>query len=150
MDVTEGGTSTERTLEPQHREMLEKFSRRLRDAREAKFPKLTQERACREIGVSLRQYQRWEHGEQFPPFERIQKIVEIVGVDVSDLFEPQGSMTRDGMKEYFDMRINAVETLVQANQALIQEAIEELDTLNHTILDAVERIEKYVAESELE
>lgn len=150
IDVTDDATTENEGNGPEWQERDKKlaleFSRRLLDARLAKWPKLTQEVAAREIGVSLRQYQRWEHGEQVPPFERIGRVVEVVGVDISDLVEPTGALTRDGLKSYFDKRIESIETVVQANHSLLREAIDDLDELNHEILKTLERLEARLQE----
>lgn len=113
-------------LDEQDRKLAIEFGRRLREARESKWPKLTQEVAAQKVGVSLRQYQRWEHGEQIPPFERVGRIVEIIGVDISDLIEPAGALTRDGIKTYFDKRMDAMQSAVEANFYAISELLIEV------------------------
>ena len=124
-------------------ELRREFGRRLREAREKRWPRPLQREWAEQMGLTdVRQYQRWEHGEQLPAMERLPKIIEVSGIDITDLIEPPSGLTRDGIKEYFDQRIEAMTTLLQANQALIQEMIEELDDLNHNILDRVESIER--------
>lgn len=129
-----------------HRELAQEFARRLREARERQWPRLTQKAAAEQVGISERQYIRWEHGDQLPPFERIARIVEVTGVDISDLIEPAGSITRDGIKDYFDQRIEEITKLVQANQLLLQDAIEQLRVLNGTILERVDAVERRLSE----
>ena len=164
-DMTEGDSlsdSVDPRTEERFLELLEEFARRLREATGRGLPRpfITQERAAHEIGVSLRQYQRWEHGPpagpnggQLPPLERIPRIVEVTGIDVTDLFEPAPGLTRDGIKDYFDNRIEEITTLVQANQSeiqtaqmLVRDALDQLHALNSTILERVEALETRLSE----
>lgn len=91
-------------------ELAREFGRRLKEARMRRHPRPRQKDWALEIGLTdVRQYQRWEHGEQLPSMERLPKIIEVSKIDVSDLFEPANGMTRDGLKSYFDDRINELE-----------------------------------------
>lgn len=110
------------------------FSRRLREAREKRYPRVRQKDWATAIGLTdVRQYQRWEHGEQLPSLERLPKIVEVTGVDFSDLFEPPGSLTRDGMRTHFDDRMDELERRLferlEANFYAINERIVDLRSL---------------------
>lgn len=96
-------------------QLLREFSRRLREARENRWPKPKQRDWALAMGLTdVRQYQRWEHGEQLPSMERLPRIVEVSGIDVSDLFEPPAGMTRDGIRTYFDRRMEELENRVMS------------------------------------
>src|ERR1044072_7192495 len=104
-DVTTGDTTPEE--EAYRSELAREFGRRLKEARERRFPKPRQRDWAIAMGLTdVRQYQRWEHGEQLPSLERLPKIIEVSGIDVSDLFENPGGMTRDAIRTYFDERID--------------------------------------------
>ncbi len=90
-----------------HFELRREFGRRLRNAREQRYPRPLQREWAEAMGLTdVRQYQRWEHGEQLPSMERLPKVIEVSGIDVSDLLEPAGSMSRDDLKAYFDSRLD--------------------------------------------
>jgi len=109
-------------------ELAKEFGRRLKEARERRFPKPRQRDWAIAMGLTdVRQYQRWEHGEQLPSLERLPKIIEVAGIDVSDLFETPGGMTRDGLKTYFDERIEELRSEMSANFYALATAIRELE-----------------------
>jgi len=128
-DMTNDDTT--RDEEAYRSELAKEFGRRLKEARERRFPKPRQRDWAIAMGLTdVRQYQRWEHGEQLPSLERLPKIIEVAGIDVSDLFETPGGMTRDGLKSYFDERISEeideVKKMLEANFYAIAETLGEL------------------------
>lgn len=59
--------------------------RRMREARTRNRPDLSQEAAAHEIGVSSKQYGRWETGKSQPRAANWAKIAEVLQVAVDDL-----------------------------------------------------------------
>lgn len=112
------------SLGERHELLLEEFSRRLREARESRWPKPKQREWAEQMGLTdVRQYQRWEHGEQLPSFERLPLIIEVSGIDITDLFEPPDSLSREDMKTYFDGRIDELRRLIEASVIGLQDSI---------------------------
>lgn len=127
-DVTNHDDRDEGNEHRQH--LLVEFSTRLKTARESTWPKPKQKDWARLMGLSdVRQYQRWEHGEQLPPLERLPLISKVSGVDFSDLFGPPGGLTRDGIQDHFDARIEELEKKVEANFYALAETMVELRKL---------------------
>lgn len=54
--------------------------------------KLTQEQAALLIGVSERQYSRWETGDQTPRLEKLIRISEVYSVTFDSLVDPEVSI----------------------------------------------------------
>ena len=51
-----------------------------------KNKKLTQSKACKEIGVSLSTYQAWERGERYPKQPQIKKICQVYECSYDNIF----------------------------------------------------------------
>lgn len=67
-------------------DIKKRFGKRLRKIRRAKD--LTQEQLADQVGVSLNFIGQLERGENSPSFETVQKIAEVLEVDISELFMP--------------------------------------------------------------
>lgn len=65
--------------------IMKEIGRRFRVAREAQYPLKSQSIVASQIGVSLRQYQRWEKGDSLPDWDRLLEVAQELGVNVSDL-----------------------------------------------------------------
>lgn len=122
---------TKRDDDEYRQELAQEFGRRLKAARQNRFPRPRQRDWALLMGLTdVRQYQRWEHGEQLPALERLPKIIEVSGIDVSDLFETPNGMTREALKNYFDGRLEELEQrmtrLLEANFYGIAETLGEL------------------------
>lgn len=63
----------------------ETVSRQLTELREAH--QLTQEKAAAHVGVTMRQWQRWESGESVPYSRNLDAIAEKFGISVATFFE---------------------------------------------------------------
>jgi transcriptional regulator with XRE-family HTH domain len=63
-----------------------RFGKRLRKLR--RNMDLTQEQLADKVGVSLNFIGQMERGENAPSLETVQKIAEVLNVDVSELFLP--------------------------------------------------------------
>jgi transcriptional regulator with XRE-family HTH domain len=59
--------------------------RRLPHLRLRKF--LTQQQLADEVGVDLNTIQRWEAGDSFPWPKHLQKLCQVLGVDIDGLLE---------------------------------------------------------------
>lgn len=62
----------------------DEVGQRIRRAREANTT-LSQENAAHKIGVSTKQYGRWERGLSTPRPANFERIAEVLGVDITDL-----------------------------------------------------------------
>jgi transcriptional regulator with XRE-family HTH domain len=58
---------------------------RIRDLRKTKG--LTQEQFAELIGVEQKHVSRLELGKSFPPFDRLEKIAQVLGVPLKDIFD---------------------------------------------------------------
>lgn len=67
-------------------DIKKRFGSRLRRIRRNKD--LTQEQLAIQVGVSLNYIGLMERGEKAPSFEMVQKIAEVLEVDISELFLP--------------------------------------------------------------
>jgi transcriptional regulator with XRE-family HTH domain len=67
-------------------DIKERFAKRLRKIRRSMD--LTQEQLADQVGVSLNFIGQLERGESAPSFETVQKIAEVLEVDVSEFFLP--------------------------------------------------------------
>lgn len=67
-------------------DIKKRFGKRLRKLRRNKD--LTQEQLADKVGVSLNFIGQVERGENSPSFETMQKIAEVLEVDISELFLP--------------------------------------------------------------
>lgn len=63
----------------------EDVGRRIRQARETNRPELSQEAAAHEVGVSVKQYGRWERGESSPRHDKWERLADVLGVPVNDI-----------------------------------------------------------------
>lgn len=63
----------------------EDVGRRIRRARESNRPDLSQEAAAHEVGVSVKQYGRWERGESSPRADKWERLAEVLGVPVVEI-----------------------------------------------------------------
>lgn len=52
---------------------------------------MTQEAACRELGVSLKTYIRWEKGESEPRLSGLQRLRSVFGSDIDALLKKEGA-----------------------------------------------------------
>lgn len=128
-DMTNGDAT--RDEEKYRLELAQEFGRRLKASRLNRFPRPRQRDWALAMGLTdVRQYQRWEHGEQLPSLERLPKIIEVSGIDVSDLFETQNGMTRESLRIYLDTRMEELEQrmtgMMEANFYAIAETLGEI------------------------
>ena len=65
--------------------LREKFGKRLRQIR--RYKDITQEQLAEQVGVSVKFISNIERGEGAPSFETIEKLAEILQVEVMDFFD---------------------------------------------------------------
>ena len=131
--MTKGATVADVTNDTQgegvarYEELAREFGRRLREARESRWPRPRQRDWAEAMGLTdVRQYQRWEHGEQLPSLERLPLILEVSGIDVTDLFDAPGTQTRDDIREHIDRVADELSSKIEANFFSVITAIAEL------------------------
>jgi len=59
--------------------------------------RLSQEKAAAKVGVTMRQWQRWEAGESTPYHRNLEQIASTFGIQVGEFFEPKTSNGGDGV-----------------------------------------------------
>jgi transcriptional regulator with XRE-family HTH domain len=64
----------------------EKVSERLRELRERQG--LSQEDAARKVGITQRQWQRWESGDSMPYPRSLDMVASTFGISVAEFFDP--------------------------------------------------------------
>lgn len=96
----------------------EKIAQRLGELRESNS--LTQEQAAAKVGVTLRQWQRWEAGESVPYPRNMDTVASHFGMSVSEFFddEPLGG-TRTALLEARVEELEAAVTELRAGLATL-------------------------------
>lgn len=104
-------------FERQMADYTQNVGKRIREARE-RIPDLSQEAAAREVGVSVKQFGRWERGESQPRRqEKWDRLAEVLGVSVDDLrgeppevYDPESElrMQVDRLEEKLDAILAAL------------------------------------------
>lgn len=109
----------------------EKIAQRLGELREANT--LTQEQAAAKVGVTLRQWQRWEAGESVPYPRNMDGIASHFGLSVSEFFDEN---------PLSDGRTTILEAKVEELEGVLAQMLARLDALD---ADAIERDEETAA-----
>jgi transcriptional regulator with XRE-family HTH domain len=98
----------------------ERIAARLLELRERE--NLTQEQAAARVGVTMRQWQRWEAGESVPYSRNLDQIAERFEITVGEFFEPSGDGARlDVVSSLDDLRRDVA--AVAGLQAELAEAV---------------------------
>jgi transcriptional regulator with XRE-family HTH domain len=71
----------------------EKVSQRLRELRELQG--LSQEDAARKVGITQRQWQRWESGESMPYPRSLDMVASAFEISVAEFFDPPQPIASD-------------------------------------------------------
>ena len=114
----------------------ETVSRKLAELREAH--NLTQERAAAHVGVTMRQWQRWEGGASVPYPRNLDAIAEKFGIGVQEFFDEPRSPTGNGAGETQLDRIERMLTDARDEQQRISDIIESAIDRQFEILDRLE------------
>jgi transcriptional regulator with XRE-family HTH domain len=94
----------------------EKIAQRLGELRER--DSLTQEQAAAKVGVTLRQWQRWEVGESVPYPRNLDAVASRFGITVAEFFDPEeGAVDRVAILETKVSELEAQITALQAGLA---------------------------------
>lgn len=78
---------------------------------------LTQEKAAQAVGVTVRQWQRWESGASVPYPRNLDAIAGHFGFEVSEFFTDDGP--RAAPDESGPTQLDRIETLLEQNQQII-------------------------------
>lgn len=122
----------------------ETVSQRLTELREAR--ELTQEKAAALVGVTMRQWQRWEGGESVPYPRNLEAIAEKFEIDVGEFFDGIGvvsSATARGPRGLED-RLARLETKLDEMERERVEHAERIGSMLERQTEILSRIEELV------
>lgn len=118
--------------------------RKLTELREAHD--LTQERAAAKVGVTVRQWQRWESGASVPYARNISAIAGRFGINEGEFFEPGTEPERESSNGNDASQLDRIEqTLTEATserQAMLELIAQQNELLQRqsSILDGIEEL----------
>ena len=107
----------------------ERVSERLKELRENKG--FTQEQAAPFVGITLRQWQRWEGGESMPYPRNLDAIASKFGITIAEFFD--GPVAETGLAEKMSLLEDHLVEL-QASVSELRQSVQGLaaDSLRHT------------------
>lgn len=79
---------------------------------------LSQEDAARKVGVTHRQWQRWESGQSMPYPRNLDKVASAFGISVSDFFDDQplaSPETRSDQLDRIEAKLDEILNLLAAD-----------------------------------
>jgi transcriptional regulator with XRE-family HTH domain len=82
----------------------EKVSERLRELRERQG--LSQEDAARKVGITHRQWQRWETGASMPYPRNLDAVASAFGISVAEFFDPAEPVVDDSQLARIEEKLN--------------------------------------------
>jgi transcriptional regulator with XRE-family HTH domain len=110
----------------------EKVSERLRELRELQG--LSQEDAARKVGITHRQWQRWESGQSMPYPRSLDAVASAFGISIAEFFDPPEPIEAD------PSQLDRIEAALEA--ILRHFAIPLLDDVIETLADeAIEGVD---------
>lgn len=94
----------------------EKVMERLLELRERHG--LSQEDAARKVGITHRQWQRWENGESMPYPRNLDAVASKFGISVAEFFDPEPDISVDvAQLDRIEATLNAILSLLLAEEA---------------------------------
>ncbi|MFI3174586.1 MAG: helix-turn-helix transcriptional regulator [Bacillota bacterium] len=89
-----------------------KFGRRLKEARKAK--NLTQEEVAKLVGITLRSYVNYEHGNTYPrKREMYGKLATVLDIDVNCLLMENEEFTLESYKKYGPRGLSQAQNMIK-------------------------------------
>ena len=61
---------------------------------------LTQERLAERVGLDARHLSRLETGKHFPTLDSLERIAEVLGVELAEFFQFPGAETTEALRDY--------------------------------------------------
>jgi transcriptional regulator with XRE-family HTH domain len=84
----------------------EKVSERLRELRERNG--LSQEDAARKVGITHRQWQRWESGDSMPYPRSLDMVASTFGISVAEFFDPAEPVVDQSQLDRIEAKLDQV------------------------------------------
>ena len=89
----------------------EKVSERLRELRERNG--LSQEDAARKVGITHRQWQRWESGDSMPYPRSLDMVASTFGISVAEFFDPAEPVVDQSQLDRIEAKLDQVLAILE-------------------------------------
>lgn len=119
--------------------LKERIARHLTEIRERKG--MTQDQVAREVGVTTRQYQRWEGAMSTPYWRNIEALAEALGVSPTEIVDYQAD-GKGPPQETREARLMRDMAELEARVAGLSERLARTEELNAARAEAYDRLAK--------